>query len=176
MRRKFFTSLLDWVTWFSVHLGNSFFVLKPTTLFTKCPWFYIYFIIYSIIPVNSSLNAKTAEAAPNSRVTRPPKTSFGPRFQIRPFSDSLMFWVFSCKHFAKGCITQRNRYWSNSVPYNWGEPCFFFVCVSKVWNVFFTVSLKFRKRLPIIFSWFNLVACNLVRFHLVVILKQNVNL
>ena len=94
MRRKILTSLLDWVTWFSVHLGNSFFVLKPTTLFTKCPWFYIYFIIYSIIPVNSSLNAKTAEAAPNSRVTRPPKTSFGPRFQIRPFSDSLMFGFF----------------------------------------------------------------------------------
>ena len=47
------------------------------------------------------MNAITAEATLNSRATRPRKTSFGQCFQIKPFSDSLLFWVFSCKHFCK---------------------------------------------------------------------------
>ena len=50
---------------------------------------------------NSSLNAITAQATPNLRVTRPTKTLLGQRFQIKPFSDLFLFWVFPCKHFCK---------------------------------------------------------------------------
>ena len=49
-------------------------------------------------PPNPSLNEIIAEATPSSSVVRPTKASFGQRFHINPFKDSLLFWVLSCKH------------------------------------------------------------------------------
>ena len=52
-------------------------------------------------PLIPSLKLITAEATPISNVVRPTKMSFGHRFQMTPFMDSLLFWVYPCKHFFK---------------------------------------------------------------------------
>ena len=49
---------------------------------------------------NPSLNEIIAVAKPSSSVVRPTKTSFGQRFHINPFKDSLLFWVLPCKTLA----------------------------------------------------------------------------
>ena len=46
-----------------------------------------------------SLKLSTTDATPISKVARPTNTSLGHFYQMTLLRDSLLFWVFPCRHF-----------------------------------------------------------------------------
>ena len=56
-----------------------------------------------------SLKHTPADATPNSKVLRPTFISFGQPFHTTLLIDSLLFWVFPCKHLLKRFSSLRSK-------------------------------------------------------------------